>query len=196
MPGRAHGQGQGRLLHGALAHVAPGLPRRPRTTSGDAGRSPAMAERDRAPDARRTGELGPGDVGAAAGVGRGGPGAGRPRRRATTGSSSSPPTSCTRTAPIRLRGPASRSASSTSASPSSTWCRWRPGWRRSATCPTSATFASFVGLLCGEQIRTDLAYPGLPVRILAHHAGISLGFYGTSHHATEDLGLMRSIAEA
>jgi transketolase len=32
------------------------------------------------------------------------------------------------------------------------------------------------------------------VRILAHHAGISLGFYGTSHHATEDLGLMRSIA--
>jgi transketolase len=60
--------------------------------------------------------------------------------------------------------------------------------------PYVATFASFVGLLCGEQIRTDLAYPGLPVRILAHHAGISLGFYGTSHHATEDLGLMRSIA--
>ncbi len=60
--------------------------------------------------------------------------------------------------------------------------------------PYVATFASFVGLLCGEQIRTDLAYPGLPARILAHHAGISLGFYGTSHHATEDLGLMRSIA--
>lgn len=60
--------------------------------------------------------------------------------------------------------------------------------------PYVATFASFVGLLCGEQIRTDLAYPGLPVRVLAHHAGISLGFYGTSHHATEDLGLMRSIA--
>ena len=27
-----------------------------------------------------------------------------------------------------------------------------------------------------------------------HHAGISLGFYGTSHHATEDLGVLRSIA--
>ena len=54
--------------------------------------------------------------------------------------------------------------------------------------PYVATFASFVGLLCAEQIRTDLAYPGLPVRVLAHHAGISLGFYGTSHHATEDLG--------
>lgn len=60
--------------------------------------------------------------------------------------------------------------------------------------PYVAAFAPFVGLLAGEQIRTDLAYPGLPVRILAHHAGIAIGFYGTSHHATEDLGLMRSIA--
>lgn len=60
--------------------------------------------------------------------------------------------------------------------------------------PYVATFASYASLLCAEQLRTDLAYPGLPVRVLAHHAGISLGFYGTSHHATEDLGLLRSIA--
>ena len=60
--------------------------------------------------------------------------------------------------------------------------------------PYVGAFAPFVGLLAGEQIRTDLAYPGMPVRILAHHAGIAIGFYGTSHHATEDLGLMRSIA--
>jgi transketolase len=60
--------------------------------------------------------------------------------------------------------------------------------------PYVATFASYASLLCAEQLRTDLAYPGLPVRIIAHHAGIAIGFYGTSHHATEDLGLMRSIA--
>ena len=60
--------------------------------------------------------------------------------------------------------------------------------------PYVATFATFVGLLCAEQLRTDLAYPGLPVRVLAHHAGIALGFYGTSHHATEDLGVLRSMA--
>lgn len=60
--------------------------------------------------------------------------------------------------------------------------------------PYVATFAPFVGLLAGEHIRTDLAYPNLPVRVIAHHAGIAIGFYGTSHHATEDLGLMRSIA--
>ncbi|WP_059017005.1 transketolase C-terminal domain-containing protein [Mycobacterium sp. M26] len=57
-----------------------------------------------------------------------------------------------------------------------------------------ATFASFVSLLCAEQIRTDLAYTQMPVRILAHHAGISMGFYGTSHHATEDIAITRSIA--
>lgn len=60
--------------------------------------------------------------------------------------------------------------------------------------PYVATFASFLALLCCEQIRTDLAYPNLPVRLLAHHTGISLGYYGTSHHATEDIGIMRSMA--
>ncbi|MCW2994714.1 MAG: transketolase [Conexibacter sp.] len=59
--------------------------------------------------------------------------------------------------------------------------------------PYVATFASFLALLCCEQIRMDVAYPGLPVRLIGHHAGIALGFYGTSHHATEDLAIMRSI---
>ncbi|KUM28682.1 transketolase [Mesorhizobium loti] len=61
--------------------------------------------------------------------------------------------------------------------------------------PFVATFASFLALLCCEQIRTDVAYSALPVRLIGHHAGISLGFYGTSHHATEDLAIMRSIAD-
>ncbi len=60
--------------------------------------------------------------------------------------------------------------------------------------PYVATFASFLALLCCEQIRTDCAYTGLPVRLVGHHAGITLGFYGTSHHATEDLAAMRAIA--
>lgn len=59
--------------------------------------------------------------------------------------------------------------------------------------PFVSTFASFASLLCAEQLRTDLAYPGLPVRVLAHHAGISMGFYGTSHHAVEDLAVTRAI---
>jgi transketolase len=68
------------------------------------------------------------------------------------------------------------------------------GLAATGAIPYAATFASFMALLCCDQIRTDLAYPNLPVRLLAHHAGISLGYYGTSHHATEDIGIMRSMA--
>ena len=61
--------------------------------------------------------------------------------------------------------------------------------------PFAATFASYLALLCCEQIRTDIAYSALPVRLIGHHSGIALGFYGTSHHATEDLAAMRAIAD-
>ncbi|MFM1653436.1 transketolase family protein [Brevibacillus sp. B_LB10_24] len=60
--------------------------------------------------------------------------------------------------------------------------------------PYIASFASFLSLLGCEQIRTSVAYPGLPVRILAHHAGMTMGFYGTSHHALEDLSIIRAMA--
>jgi transketolase len=61
--------------------------------------------------------------------------------------------------------------------------------------PFAATFASFAALLAAEQIRTDCAYPRMPVRVVGHHSGISMGFYGTSHHSPEDLGMLRTIAE-
>lgn len=68
------------------------------------------------------------------------------------------------------------------------------GMAASGYTPFVATFASFLGLLCCEQIRMDVAYTGLPVRLVGHHTGISLGFYGTSHHATEDISTMRALA--
>lgn len=61
--------------------------------------------------------------------------------------------------------------------------------------PYVATFASFLGLLTCEQIRMDVAYCAQPVRLIGHHTGISMGFYGTSHHATEDISTMRAIAD-
>ncbi len=60
--------------------------------------------------------------------------------------------------------------------------------------PYAATYASFLALLCCEQIRTDVAYPNLPVRLIGTHTGVAMGFYGTSHHATEDIAILRSMA--
>ncbi len=68
------------------------------------------------------------------------------------------------------------------------------GMATTGVIPYVATFASFLALLCCEQIRMDVAYCKLPVRLIGHHTGISLGFYGTSHHATEDIAITRSIA--
>lgn len=67
------------------------------------------------------------------------------------------------------------------------------GLAASGCRPYIATFASFVSLLGAEQLRTDLAYPGMKVTILAHHVGVALGFYGTSHHAVEDIAVCRAM---
>lgn len=68
------------------------------------------------------------------------------------------------------------------------------GMATAGAMPFVATFASFLALLCCEQIRMDVAYTKLPVRLIGHHTGIALGFYGTSHHATEDISTMRALA--
>jgi transketolase len=61
--------------------------------------------------------------------------------------------------------------------------------------PFAATFAAYLALLACEQVRTDCAYTGMPVRLLGHHSGMSLGYYGTSHHALEDIAITRAIAD-
>lgn len=60
--------------------------------------------------------------------------------------------------------------------------------------PFASTMAIFACFRGGEQVRTDIAYQNLPVKIIATHAGISFGHAGTTHHCTEDFAVMRSIA--
>jgi transketolase len=60
--------------------------------------------------------------------------------------------------------------------------------------PYVSGYACFLGIIAAEQIRTDICYPDLPVRMLGTHSGICLGFYGTSHHATEDISMLRAMA--
>ncbi len=69
------------------------------------------------------------------------------------------------------------------------------GMASTGLVPFAATFAAYLALLACEQVRTDLAYTGMPVRLLAHHSGMSLGYYGTSHHALEDIAVTRAIAD-
>lgn len=68
------------------------------------------------------------------------------------------------------------------------------GMAKTGLIPFASTFAIMACLRGGEQIRTDIAYQKLPVKIIATHSGISFGHAGTTHHCTEDLAIMRSIA--
>lgn len=61
--------------------------------------------------------------------------------------------------------------------------------------PYVSGYGFFLGIIAAEQIRTDICYPRLPVRMLGTNSGISMGFYGTSHHATEDIGILRPMAD-
>lgn len=52
---------------------------------------------------------------------------------------------------------------------------------------------AFGALKCAEHIRTDIAFTRLPVRILSAWSGLAMGFFGTSHHALEDIAITRAI---
>jgi len=68
------------------------------------------------------------------------------------------------------------------------------GMAKVGLIPFASTFAIMACLRGGEQIRTDIAYQNVPVKIIATHAGISFGHAGTTHHCTEDFAIMRSFA--
>ena len=57
------------------------------------------------------------------------------------------------------------------------------------------SIANFPTLRCLEQIRNDACYHEANVKIVAVGGGFSYGALGISHHATEDLAIMRSLPD-
>ena len=55
------------------------------------------------------------------------------------------------------------------------------------------SIANFPTLRCFEQIRNDIAYHKLDVKIVAIGAGVEYGSLGASHHGTEEMGAMRLL---
>jgi transketolase len=51
----------------------------------------------------------------------------------------------------------------------------------------------FVTMRCFEQIRVDLCYQNLPVRMVGVGAGFAYGAMGSTHYATEDVAVMRAL---
>ncbi len=55
------------------------------------------------------------------------------------------------------------------------------------------SIANFPTLRCLEQIRNDVCYHNANVKIVAIGGGFAYGSLGMSHHATEDLAIMRAL---
>jgi len=55
------------------------------------------------------------------------------------------------------------------------------------------SLANFPTLRALEQIRYDIAYPKRNVKIISIGSGFAYGPLGVSHHATEDISIMRAI---
>lgn len=67
------------------------------------------------------------------------------------------------------------------------------GLASSGMRPFATSFAIFAIGKAWEQIRQTIAYPKMPVRIVATHAGLTVGEDGASHQILEDISLMRTL---
>ena len=67
------------------------------------------------------------------------------------------------------------------------------GLALSGCCVYTYSIANFATLRCLEQLRNDVAYHRLPVTVVSVGGGLTYGTAGYTHHAVEDLGVMRAI---
>jgi transketolase len=59
--------------------------------------------------------------------------------------------------------------------------------------PYIYSMAPFGILKTAEQLRTDVDYNHLPVRLVGRLAGLAMGYFGTSHYAVEDIAIARTL---
>ena len=57
------------------------------------------------------------------------------------------------------------------------------------------SIANFPILRCLEQVRNDVCYHNANVKIVAVGGGLAYGALGATHHATEDLAILRSLPQ-
>lgn len=69
------------------------------------------------------------------------------------------------------------------------------GFALSGLTPFVSSFAMFLSGRAWEIVRNSVAYPGLNVKLVASHGGITVGEDGASHQCIEDISIMRTIPE-
>ena len=67
------------------------------------------------------------------------------------------------------------------------------GLAKEGFIPFATTYATFASTRCADQVRVNLGYMKLNVKLVGLTAGLSVGILGPTHISIEDLAIMRSI---
>lgn len=67
------------------------------------------------------------------------------------------------------------------------------GFAREGFIPFANTYASFCASRCADQVRVNMAYMGLPIKLIGLTAGYGAGILGATHVSVEDIALMRAL---
>lgn len=67
------------------------------------------------------------------------------------------------------------------------------GLAKEGFIPFANTYASFAASRCADQVRVNMSYMALPIKLIGLTAGFAAGILGATHMSVEDVSLMRAL---
>ena len=67
------------------------------------------------------------------------------------------------------------------------------GFAREGFVPFATTYATFASMRSADQVKVNMGYMGLPIKLVGLTAGFSVGVLGPTHMSLEDLAIMRAL---
>lgn len=67
------------------------------------------------------------------------------------------------------------------------------GFAKEGFIPFATTYATFASMRCADQVRVNMGYMKMPIKLVGLTAGLSVGILGPTHLSIEDIAVMRSI---
>ena len=67
------------------------------------------------------------------------------------------------------------------------------GMAKEGFIPFATTYGTFASMRCADQVRVNMGYMRLPIKLVGLTSGLSVGILGPTHMSTEDIAVFRSI---
>lgn len=67
------------------------------------------------------------------------------------------------------------------------------GFAKEGFIPFATTYGTFASMRCADQVRVNMGYMKLPIKLIGLTSGLSVGILGATHTGNEDLAVLRAI---